>query len=190
MCLVDVAGAIGACTQACEGDEGCPLGYHCREQMCVRGLREGLGGGCLTNEDCSENHVCAERDGAHWCARFCDMEACPENYTCTPAGGASLCVPNGKLLGERCAADAECISGVCLDLGDGSVCTRECSQDAFCSVGLECRRDDVGRSGHCVRPSIAPPPPVDDGCSAGGTTGFGILGLAFFALIALRRRRS
>jgi V8-like Glu-specific endopeptidase len=191
MCLVDVAGAKGACTQACAGDEGCPNGYHCRAERCVRGLREGLGGGCLTNQDCAEDHVCAERDGVHWCASFCDAMPCPANYTCTPAGGASLCVPDQKLLGEVCEADDQCISGVCLDLGDGKVCTRECSQDAYCSVGLECIRAEDGRTGHCIAPSVAqPPPPDDDGCSAGGTTGFGILTLAFFALIAFRRRRS
>jgi V8-like Glu-specific endopeptidase len=187
MCLVE--DGVGTCTQTCEGDTSCPNGYHCRAQTCVRGLREGLGGGCRTNEDCALDHVCAERSGVHWCASFCDEEACPEGFTCTPAGDSSLCVPDRGLLGERCETDDACISGVCLDLGSGKVCTRECSSDAFCSVGIECRRDEDGRSGHCVLPSLPTPPAVDEGCNASYAPTSSAMVAFALALIAFRRRR-
>jgi len=184
------------CTRSCTTDANCPSSFHCRGDACVRGEREGTGATCapLANDDCREGTVCASESGRSWCTQInCadPMSACPSGFDCVPVGGASLCRPSVRLLGETCAADAECLSGLCR----AGECTRTCSVDTPCGVGLECRRTPDGAGAFCERP--APPPAADDGgCSITRSHDRrgAPLRLAFFgglcALCLARRRRS
>lgn len=166
------------CTRACESDDQCGGGFHCRvvtagaPGQCVRGRREGVGTSCTTNEDCHDGGFCASRGEVSWCTDFCnDASPCPEGFDCinvgtTPDGTPiNLCAPQRLLVGEECTTDDECLSGVCAD-GDGGarVCSRHCSSDAPCSVGFECRRTEDGTDALCLAPIVPEAPPGEEGC--------------------------
>jgi hypothetical protein len=193
-------GGARYCTRPCAGDEECGSGYHCRtsEMRCVRGDREGIGASCLVNEDCEDGHICVARGDVHWCTPFCgDAADCSESFSCIPAGGAMVCAPDGRLVGESCSVDADCISTLCAEVGSGSVCTRRCGPDAPCGTGFECRRTADGTDAVCVDASD-PRPASDDGCgcrAAGSASrrGGALLalggGLGTVVVLARTRRR-
>ncbi|MCS6799853.1 MAG: trypsin-like serine protease [Myxococcota bacterium] len=164
-CLRD--GDARYCTRPCGSDADCGRGHHCRAGLarCVRGEREGVGGACLQNEDCEEGDICVTRGEVRWCTPFCGGEAdCPEDFTCTPAGGAMVCAPDRRLVGEPCASGEECISTLCVDVGEGMRCTRRCGPDAPCGTGFECRRTADGLDAVCVEASGPQPPAAQEGC--------------------------
>ena len=185
------------CTRTCATDADCPSAYHCRGDACVRGEREGTGTTCApaANDDCREGMVCASEAGRSWCTQLnCadPMNACPDGFDCVEVRGTTLCRPSVRLLGESCSADAECLSGLCR----AGECTRTCSVDTPCGVGLECRRTPDGASAFCERPTVAAPPADDGGCSAvpgaparGGWLSLGVVA-GLCALALGRRRRS
>jgi hypothetical protein len=90
----------------------------------------------------------------------------------------------------------ECISGLCAQTPNGSVCTRFCGPDRQCSPGFECRRIDAEGTAICIAPAGEEDEPESSGggCSVGGARTSGLGGVALYALLALgaatRRRRS
>jgi V8-like Glu-specific endopeptidase len=164
-CFTDVGG-VRYCTRTCADDPDCPSTFHCRAGSCARGRREGVGGTCTPalNDDCQAGMVCASEGGVNWCTPFCDdgMTMCPPGFECVPAGGRQLCAPRVQLLGEACAADGECVTGLCR----GGLCTRACTGDTPCGAGLECVRADGGAGAFCEPPRA--PPEEDSGCAVPG----------------------
>lgn len=153
-CLDDAGASY--CTRACDGDAACGDGYHCRDSACVRGPRQGPGGACVSNDDCLGGAVCATRGSESWCAPFCGDQACPEGFLCEDVGGASICTPDKGLVGEECAANEDCLSGMCAVSASGNYCTRYCDAGNFCGAGLECRRTGDGETSVCAPATLAP----------------------------------
>jgi len=188
-CLED--GASTYCTRDCTDDEACADGFHCRDELCVRGVRGGVGNRCIDNSDCSEGNLCARSGDRSWCTTFCDSEMCPEGFECVDAGGAMVCSPEGSLVGESCEVNEDCLSGLCIDAPSGGrACTRLCGGESHCASGFECVRTSDGINNVCVEPTR---PPSDEGSCSVGRNGQGAGGLALLlgALLGLvfRRRR-
>lgn len=178
------------CSRACAADAECAAGFHCRADRCVRGPREGIGGGCVTDEDCGDGGFCAARGDVRWCTAFCEG-ACPAGFTCTPAGDVSVCAPDLAVVGESCVDNGDCLSGLCAMTSRGSVCTRLCDAMTHCSAGFECVRIDSTTS-VCLAPPPRPRPADDGGCAtagAGASRGAALAGVAMLAALATARRR-
>lgn len=202
LCFED--GGTRYCSRQCTDDAGCAEGFHCRggETMhCIRGSRSGVGEECLENGDCLDDPadgrdgICAARGEDRWCTSWCDPadpEACPADFSCVDVGPGSVCAPDRGLVGSECETNADCISGLCVETDDGSVCTRRCGPDAPCTPGFECVRTSDGTDAVC----LAPRPAVAEeggGCTVGPARrdGFGawaLLALAM-AFVGFGRRR-
>ncbi len=197
-------GGAHYCTRVCAPDTettDCGTGYHCRDLLCVRGPREGIGGRCFSNEDCADGGICAERGDERWCTVFCSEGTCPAGFNCINAGPAFLCAPDRGLVGAPCMAGADCVSGVCATPAGASsaICTRSCGPDVACATGYECRRTADGTDAFCARAGVVvpPPPPADDGgCAVAPTRGASgpshalfvvLVGLAVIVVRRLRR---
>lgn len=186
------------CSDVCAMAGDCDEGFHCRAGQCIPGVAEGVGGGCIENEDCADG-FCASQGDRSWCTTFCDgIEDCPLGFSCTAAGEQNVCTPANGLVGDSCEVNEDCITGLCINnTSRGSVCSRFCDAEIACSAGFECQR--VGESAVCVRPGSTeelPPTTVpfedeEGGCSASpGSTGgaWSLLGLVGLALLRRRRR--
>ncbi len=183
------------CSASCSSDDDCGDVFHCRESVCVRGARGGLGAGCVTNADCApEAPTCAVRGDTSWCTASCTGE-CSAGFSCVDVGSASICAPDSGLVGESCTANEDCISNLCAALPGGSVCTTTCGPDHACSAGFECIRTGDGVTNACVRPAALSGGGGDDGggCAISPSParrgGFAVLMLGLIALWARRRRR-
>jgi V8-like Glu-specific endopeptidase len=176
------------CSLACGG--GCPSGYHCREGTCARGNYGRIGDPCLSNEDCDGAFVCATSGGRRWCTEApCTPGSCAPGFDCVDAGGITVCAPMSGLLGDRCAAPEECISGFCATTSSGGTCTRTCDPSTSCGPGFECRLSADRATAVCVRPAAL----RSGGCSASPhARGAGppALALAALALASIARRRA
>ena len=158
------------CSRRCE-DGGCPDGFHCRpmeggDDVCVRGLREGVGGPCRTNADCAEELACAVLGDRRWCTSPGCSGGCPAGMACVDAGGARVCAPqDAGLLGEPCGEGSpRCTGGnVCASTPQGEVCTRLCGPGSPCPSGFECVRAD-GRGTNVCLPAPETRPADDGGC--------------------------
>jgi MYXO-CTERM domain-containing protein len=108
---------------------------------------------------------------------------------CENAGSINVCAPALKLVGESCAASADCLTGLCAGIGSTMVCTRFCGPESLCPSGLVCSPTGDGETAVCV--SAQPPPPADDGgCSTSSSAGPGAIALlAVVAALVVRRRR-
>jgi uncharacterized protein (TIGR03382 family) len=189
------------CSDACAMAGDCDEGFHCRAEQCIPGVAEGVGGGCLENEDCADG-FCATQGERAWCSAFCNtIEDCPLGFSCTDAGDQNICAPANGLVGDSCEVNEGCISGLCVNnTSRGSVCSRFCDAEVACSAGFQCSR--VGDSAVCLRPGNGsaeeePPTtvPFEDtgGCSASpGASGgaWSLFGLLLGGLSARRRWRS
>lgn len=177
------------CTTECADDSECPSTFHCRSGVCARGQREGVGASCSENDDCDSPGFCASRGNAHWCTEFCpNGDECPLGFECVAVGTAQLCAPTSRLVGESCADNDECVSGVCSGDASEMFCTRACSADNPCTTGFACVRDESG-STRCEPPATetAPGGVSGGGCTVSGastSTAKPIL-LAFLGLMAL-----
>jgi V8-like Glu-specific endopeptidase len=193
--------AAAVCSRACDAGNECPPGFHCRSGNCFPGEPGNVGASCFVNDDCGDAGLCARRDIERWCTFVCaDDVECGGGFRCTPSEemGVSVCAPTVGLLGQACAADADCLSDRC-DLAGGR-CVRSCDAFSPCPTGFGCERepdgdagvclpldvlnggDDLGRGGDTCR--IAPP-----GTSPRGPLAASLLPLLGVMLPMLRRRR-
>lgn len=179
---------FGACPEGLEctpagcrapcGSTHCPLGHVCADEatcepVCEGGCYSGvLGDPCESDRECGGS--CAS-DG--YCTTSCVPDApgaCGANWQCD---STSTCAPtsNRSVLGARCDAGAECVSGLCLFEEARGHCTRTC--EGGCPDGFTCVEADD--QAVCRLRGGA-------GCAAGGVPSGAWLPLLF--LIARRRR--
>lgn len=129
---------------------------------CVEDRVCGSEGFCEVAPTCNATPDCGRPDfvcSAGACVRRCDAPGaypCHGNSTCQASTG--LC--SGNELGANCIADANCASGVCLDVGGSTFCSRTCGATADCPLGMSCRR--VGGARRCIREAAFNPPPDFD----------------------------
>jgi hypothetical protein len=196
----------GRCTAPCQPDgaTGCPAGYACQvgtRPTCGACKVTGTAGDrCEMDLDCTSG-ICASVDGRRFCTTTCDSaRPCPTGFTCTESGAISLCVPDAGGLGEDCAGNPDCLSGICATEGADTYCTRLCTDALPCPASFECVSTADGMFRIC-RPSGGSATPGSSdrgGCGcvaagqdgAAGTTGATLAGLAAAALaLAARGRR-
>jgi hypothetical protein len=193
MCFTELGTSY--CSSSCGSDADCGDVFHCRESVCVRGPRGGLGAGCVTGDDCSEDApICALRGDTTWCTATCTGE-CSAGFSCVDVGSASVCAPDGGLVGEACVTNEDCISNLCAALPGGSVCTTTCGPDRACAAGFDCVRTGDGVTNACVRPAAIEGGGGgrdDGGCAVSpGRDEAGGLAVLLMALLGIgwRRRR-
>jgi V8-like Glu-specific endopeptidase len=122
-------------------------------QPAVRGARAN-GAACTTATDCASLHCTDPGDGVVRCLDACigDTGVCPVGEVCSAAAtGCGACVPaalvaGARGLGEPCAANAACGSGLCATTDPAPFCTRACSgDDAVCRAGFHCGGERCAR---------------------------------------------
>ena len=179
------------CTRACSSASDCETGYRCRENVCERGAPEGVGGVCRDGDDCAAPGLCAQRGATHFCTVLCTSATdCPSGFECADVGGGSVCSPTEALLGESCASNEACTTGVC-ELGSGQ-CTRLCDAATPCSPGFACRATADGVLSVCLSTAVTAAPRDSGGCSTtpNARGGWAVMAVAFLAAaLAFARRR-
>ncbi|MDQ3037973.1 MAG: trypsin-like serine protease [Myxococcota bacterium] len=184
----DTAG-IRECVASCGEGSTCPMGFSCRDAVCVRARGGSIGSACVDNVDCGMG-ICAASGGRRWCTAECtDASMCPAGFACTPvAPGVSVCAPERALVGEGCASGEDCITGLCATVGSEGTCAQICDPDNACGIGFECRRTSDGSAAVCARPVV-----TGGGCAVGrGHGGRGTAALIALVLaigLVMRRRR-
>lgn len=152
------------CSRSCGANSDCETGFRCRAGSCERGQAEGVGGICRDGDDCAAPAACAQRSGTNFCTVLCSANTdCPASFECVEVSGGSVCSPTLALLGEHCAANEECSTGIC-ELATAA-CTRLCDSATPCAPGFACRPTADGVLSVCL--STAPPAAPRDtgGCS-------------------------
>ncbi|MEZ4248442.1 MAG: S1 family peptidase [Polyangiales bacterium] len=189
LCLDDAGARY--CSRPCGDDAACGNdAFHCRGGQCIRGPREGVGGVCVGNEDC-ESGICAAGGDRVWCTAFCDdATPCPAGLSCIDAGGSRVCAPDLGIIGEACAANADCTSGICALMGAEGTCTRLCGPDDLCGSGYECVRVDANNAVCLPAATEVEGGGGGGGCATGGGSApAGMLALLFaLGLVSWRRR--
>lgn len=130
----------GACSQTCNwlDPTSCPGGFYCNGQascgsgVCMAGSAgpAALGAACSTNTECATLYCAAGR-----CSEPCipgGAAACEPGYACAVGGapGCGSCLPELGALGDPCATNADCTSGLCATSGDTTFCTAICDPAA------------------------------------------------------------
>ena len=113
---------------------------------------------CVRNADCRSGYCVDTADGRA-CSVFC-TESCPDpDWTCRiveNSGGdvVSICLPDAAVLCRACSSDSECggLDDLCLELGDGSFCGRECGDGDECPEDFQC--DEFSSQGELVRQCV------------------------------------
>ena len=134
-----------------------PLASIANVNACLTYAREGQP--CIP-EVCEGTAFCAWDEVAGLdsalCYRMCPggQADCPANHQCQAFEGVPpLCVPNAgfKPDGDGCAADAECVSGICRTVGSLQLCTRACATTNVddCVPGLRCLAGAGTQQGLC-----------------------------------------
>jgi hypothetical protein len=72
---------------------------------------------CFFNVECADSERCAETEG--------------QLYGCCEAGARGTAAT-----GEPCTKGANCASGVCIEVTDGSLCTEPCTASDTCPTSL------------------------------------------------------
>ncbi len=169
------------CVESCDPLRprvGCPSGTYCSQSegcdgRCVPGdAGMGLNGAaCERDTDC-ESLFCANLLGESQCLSPCQGGAgtCFADEICAaPEGACGVCVTEGIFsepanMGEGCAANEECVTGLCLTEATDPYCSATCEDDGDCPSSFHClpdegvcargRRSDVGQvcssNGDCV----------------------------------------
>jgi hypothetical protein len=120
-----------SCTQICDTDLDCPLGYLC-------------GGFNFQDHPEQRYSACMPLDGS---GQACTSDAgCPAGEACTyflrREGADSVCMtandPAGQA-GDECGAGLpECYNNMCITTYQGSACAAVCSTDADCPADFVC----------------------------------------------------
>ncbi len=128
---------------------------------CNGGVDEGctpLGEPCTADEECARGG-CEDVGGTRVCIRDCDatdaIPMCPLRFYCEETVcGAGRCIfgdPGGGADGAECAADTDCASLRCADVGGVMRCGRSCSIDTDpCPPEEVCEGAAAGVCGSCV----------------------------------------
>lgn len=183
---------ISECAAACNGG-ACAEGFECRDDLCIRDRRQGVGGVCVENADCG-GAICAAQGDRRWCTTVCTSASdCPSAFDCVDAGGTRVCAPTAALEGEDCMANSDCVSGLCAVSGTTGTCTVLCDGHSACAPGFECRRTNGGGETAVCLP-VPPDSETRGGCSvsaapARGALGLGVMLAALGVVVARRRRR-
>jgi MYXO-CTERM domain-containing protein len=155
---------------------------------CNAGL---LGERCRTDSSCQSGRcLAADPESRRRCTSDCVDGRCPAGATCrtvTPpdAGSIEQCVGDLKAVGEDCAGNGECQTGICWTVGAGSVCTQPCGGPCGCPYRSTCRTD------HATGLRLCLPGSSDEGCECAvpGSGRGGPAALVLLLLLAVRRRR-
>lgn len=139
---------------------------------CDAAVDEGCAG---PGEPCGEDAPCVPPTSCveGTCQTACDPArptvGCPPGSFCATAGecGAGACVPGAPgpaAIGDGCAADTDCVTGLCLDPGDGDArCAARCGPRAGCFASEVCVTDGCG----CAAAERAPGPRgLGEACAA------------------------
>ncbi len=171
-----------ACTRSCTADGDCPTGNRCSGGVCVSGAAVPPFGPCTDSLECEDTApVCAPVDGENVCLAECPLGSCAGDAVCQDG----LCFPSGLALGDPCAQNLECRSGIC-----AGTCTRVCTADADCPDGFSC--NPAGEVSGCFPlPDSTPPADGRGGCavSASGPGATAPIAFALGALLLFSRRR-
>ncbi|MBM4398630.1 MAG: hypothetical protein FJ087_23455, partial [Deltaproteobacteria bacterium] len=120
-----------------------------------------FGAPCLANSDCASG-FCIESPTGYACTRTC-VEDCPAGWFCRSmligSDVVPLCVPEGVELCKPCKFDTQCGTGICMTVGDGTYCGRDCSANA-CPTGYDCVEVPLGAG----RGSTKQCKPVSNAC--------------------------
>jgi hypothetical protein len=107
-----------------------------------------LGDPCGGNGDC-QSGWCVDSPEGGYCTSTCE-EGCPEGWVCkvipqTAPDDISVCVLDKARLCQPCEADIHCgdVGDLCLSLGGGNFCGRDCTLDP-CPEGYLCQTLDGG----------------------------------------------
>lgn len=154
----------GFCSRACCEDSDCPgtPGSYCHAsgsgaRACVPRQKVGVAGGtepgghctgfrecstglCSATEigggggECASNCASNEDCGGDPCVLHSGIDRDPRvELRATYCGGAS----SGAAFGEACTVDADCASGICLNVdGVGNRCSKPCSQSSVCAFSM------------------------------------------------------
>ena len=185
ICLKDSYGKT-FCSENC-ASQACPNGDKCVDikdntgktwKFCYPGSsawgKTKLGKSCNSSVECEDKYCAPVSGKGYLCASKCDYtksNSCPTGYTCTKyqdsqGGVIGLCVPGAttpppptkKKMGEGCAKHTDCESNVCLNTGNGTVCTIYCQiNGSNCPSGYVCAQHASGK-GVCVKGTTKPPP--------------------------------
>jgi hypothetical protein len=133
----------GECSSAqpCAADAlcGAAISAYGPYQTCVVPGEGQSGALCLTDAECASARCSVPYPWARGSCAECASDAdCPNNQVCglgiAQDGGTRSCQPrNLRALGEFCAVDGECQSGVCF----GGVCS-ECNDSQPCASPARC----------------------------------------------------
>ena len=165
---------------SCASNDDCPLinadgpsgEYYAGQLACTGGscggfsneIPEGnaqMGDPCAATYDCAEPFFCQPVSGSGGvCTEKCNPNAsgCPSGYDCVPLVGSStegVCLEaqgnNGtKSLGESCSSSGDCISQLCVQTGNESVCMQMCTDDSGCGANETCALFPGAGYGACV----------------------------------------
>ncbi len=116
------------CVPSCTGKECGPDGCGGICGACGEGYICEVGGQCKPDGECTP--TC---DGA-----VCGGDGC--GGSCGECGEGKECM-NGACYGQvgaTCTQSTQCLTGLCLPLGQDSLCTLACSADSACPEGWEC----------------------------------------------------
>lgn len=140
--------ALTACSGAppCAQDSDCAAGQVCAAQRCTP--TADAGSPCSSDTQCPGAACLLGADGGQ-CANLCaGATDCPGRRCGPVAQGEALrllCLPPGgeRFAVERCAADAECTTGLC----ERGRCTTPCSAKSSCPALLRCLPGTLTRAG-------------------------------------------
>ncbi|GAC1534849.1 MAG: hypothetical protein NVS3B10_28330 [Polyangiales bacterium] len=165
---VEVIESIGNDTtvhgRVCGGDSGSPL-YDSTNRWIYGALSRGDG---PTSAGPGCNYGTYTRTDPHmaWLQKYGAQAASDGGYAAPPWVTATAPVPDAGPppakgpLGSSCVGPDYCTSGLCVNGGDGPVCSQACTASKPCPAGYECA------SGYCF---AAAKPPADSGAPSTDT---------------------